>query len=107
MPVQNCGNHHIASVESPLPTAHTMTMKTGVFSIVHQSPSKVFLNGVDSVPLYCVCSGHCMKYEYEWTVNGRVQFHCPMGQGIRALPLSGDTQHLTHSSLITVTMTGS
>ena len=43
----------------------------GSFEVLYQSPSEVPFDGKQAVPLYCVCSGHCLEYIYEWTVNGK------------------------------------
>ncbi len=48
---------------------------TGAFEIVYQSPTEVVLDGELAVPIYCVCSGHCLEYVYEWTVSGRTVGH--------------------------------
>lgn len=35
-------------------------------SIVHQSPSQIVLTGKDSIPIFCIGSGHSLDFEYKW-----------------------------------------
>lgn len=50
---------------------HSVLTNVDGFAIVHQSPSEVKLDGKLATPLYCICSGHCLEYNYVWMVSGQ------------------------------------
>lgn len=79
------------------------------FTIVHQSPSEVKLSIKLAIPLYCICSGHCLEYNYAWMDSGQ-QVGCNstvLWVKTPGLYRCHVTHHITHmeclSSLISVT----
>jgi len=40
--------------------------------VIHQSPAEVMLTQEEqTIPLYCIASGHCLEYTYRWNLSGR------------------------------------
>ncbi len=78
-------------------------MGTGGFVVVYESPSEVTLSGEEAIPLYCVCSGHCLEYVYQWTVSGS---EVGYNSTVLWVKTSGMyrcrvTHHLTHTECLT------